>query len=350
MPRAAQPPTAARSGGRVAARRARQQRRWRRRLLVGTAVLVVAALVVGVVFAFSDTPAGRDASPAAQATTVGSAATGGLGAAFAQPDVAAAAMVAARSGVVAVDSYDFRTLAADVDTGTQATTGAFRGTYRAAMLGDVTAHAKQMQTVQTATVQKVGLLSLSTDGLRAEVLVLALLSTADTTSPSPRATPVTLDVTMLDVNGNWLVAGMADVTRNPLPDDAPAGTPDLEAAVAAGRSAIVALLSYRREEFDADFQRALDVLDDNGRKQQEPQRDPIKAQLDRDRIDLGGDIDALAVEDAGFTAVTLLAAVDHYRVDAAGNRSELGELRVEVGMLDVGGTWLVDSFVSLPSS
>lgn len=335
--------------GRAAARRARAQQRWRRWLLGGGAAIGVAALVASVVLALLGTNAGRGARAAAQTTAVGPA-TDRLGAAFAQPEVAAAAMVAARGAVQAIDSYDYRTLASALDAGTQVTTGDFRGTYRAAMVGDIAARAKQFHTVQTCAVQKVGLLSLSQDGLRAEVLVLALLSTTDTTSPAPRVSPVTLDVTMLDSTGTWLVAGMADVTGSPLPEEAPAGTTDLQAAVAAGRRAVAALLSYRRSHFAADFRRALDVLDENGRQQQEPQRAAIKAQLDRDHIDLGGDIDALAVEDAGFASVTLLAAVDHYETDAAGNRSSLGELRVEVGMLNVGGAWLVDSFVTLPSS
>jgi hypothetical protein len=215
----------------------------------------------------------------------------------------------------------------------------------------------RFHTVQACTVQKVGLLSLSDDGRRAEVLVLALLSATDTTTDTatdtagaPQVTPVTLDVTMLDVNGTWLIAGMADLTGNPQPAGAPAGTADLQAAVTAGRAAITALLTYRHDHFDQDFRHALAVLDANGQRQQESQRDAIRTQLDRDRIDLGADIDALAVEDAGFTSVTLLAAVDHYRTDAAGNRTSLGELRLEVGMLDVDGTWLVDSFVTVPAS
>ena len=319
-------------------------------------MLVAAAVAVGV-FALSGPERGDRARPAGHASEIAAeTATGpattpdGIGAAFRDPETASAAMLAARTAVTAVDSYDYRTLAADIDAGTRATTGAFRGSYRAAMLGAVTATAHRDHTVQACTVQKAGLLSLTADGTRADVLVLALLRTTDTASPQGRAAPVALDVTMLQENGDWLVAGMAGVDQSPVPVDGSAGVNGLDAAVAEGQSAIVDLLTYRRDHFDADFGRALDVLDANGRQQQEPQRAAIEAQLERKRIDLGGELDALAVEDAGYGSVTLLAAVDHYQVDAAGNRTALGELRLEVGLVQSGGRWLVDSFVTLPSA
>jgi hypothetical protein len=272
----------------------------------------------------------------------------GLSAAFTDPASVGAALAAARTAVVTVDSYDYRTLARNRAAGLAVTTGAFRASYDSSMSGAVTAQANQYKTVQVCSVQKTGLASLNDDATQADILVYGALTISRAAATAGTApTPVDLNVTMKLVDGAWLIAAMEDLGQQPGSQTPPPGTRSLVTAVGAGRQAVLDLINYRRTHFDSDFQRALDRLAPTAAAQQSANKSSILAAMNAGSFDLGGTVVEVAVEDAGFDSATLLVSGHRYRQSDTGVRTALGDLRAEVAMSRVDGKWLLSQFTTI---
>ena len=270
-----------------------------------------------------------------------------VGAAFTDPTTAAAALLAGRTAVQTVDSYDYRTFARDRAAGRALTTGVFQAGYDTSMNGSVQQHALQTHTVQSCTVQRVGLVSLDGKAEQAVVLVFAVLSVTDDQHADAQTSPVSLNVTLQLVDGNWLIAAMADVSQLVQSQVQPPGNAELLAAAAAGRQAVDNLINYRRARFAADFQRSLTGLDATAAEQQKQNESSIRAQLSAGNYDLVGSVAEVAVEDAGFDAATLLVTGQRYQQTDDGNHTALPALRAEVPMIHSGSRWLVAQFTTV---
>lgn len=328
-----------------------QRRRYRRLtgwIAAAAVIAVLATLAVVWTAHRNDHTAAADPGSAAVGPQPSDEVTGSsLGAAFTDPPTVATVLLDARSGVQAVDSYDYRTFDRDRAAGHALTTGVFQSGYDQSMSGSVQQHARQNHTVQSCTVQRAGIVSMDAGAQQAVVLVLAVLSVTDSTHPDAQRSPVSLNVTMQRVGTSWLIAAMADAGQLVQSDATAPGTPDLLAAVTAGRKAVGNLINYRRASFAADFQRSLTGLGPTAATQQRDNEASIRDGMASGSYDLVGDVVEVAVEDAGFDAATLLVIGDRYQVSDDGNRTSLPALRAEVAMTRSGDAWLLAQFTQV---
>jgi hypothetical protein len=293
---------------------------------------------------------GGEDKPSAHGSSTGQDGTvdsSGQSAAFTDPSRVGSALAAARIGVMTVDSYDYRKLDQDRSAGTAVTTGTFRNAYQSSMSGAVKLHATQYKTVQLCAVQKTGLASLNADATQADVLVYGQLAITETGSSSTAPTPVSLNVTMKLVGGEWLIADMADLGQQAGSQSPPPGTGALIAAVNAGRQAVLDLISYRRSDFDSDFQRALDGLSQSAAAEQSKNKSSILAAMKGGSFDFGGTVVEVAVEDAGFDSATLLVSGHRYQQADGGKRAPLADMRAEAAMTRIDGKWLLTQFSTI---
>lgn len=270
-----------------------------------------------------------------------------LGAAFTDPPTVATVLLAARTAVQAVDSYDYRTFARDRAAGRALTTGVFQAGYDQSMGGAVQQHAQQNHTVQSCTVQRAGIVSMDAAAQQAVVLVFAVLSVTDSTHPTAQQSPVSLNVTVQRVGTSWLIAAMADAGQLVQAEVTAPGTPDLRAAVAAGRKDVGDLINYRRASFASDFQRSLAGLGPTAAAQQRANEASIHDGMTSGKYDLVGNVVEVAVEDAGFDAATLLVIGDRYQLSDNGNRTPLPGVRAEVAMARSDQGWLLVQFTTV---
>lgn len=270
-----------------------------------------------------------------------------LGAAFTDPPTVATVLLAARAAVQAVDSYDYRTFAQDRAAGRALTTGVFQAGYDASMRGSVQQQALHNHTVQSCTVQRAGIVSLDADTQQAVVLVFAVLSLTDSTHADAQLSPISLNVTMQRIGTSWLIASMSDAGQLVRTDLSPPGTPDLIAAVAAGRTAVNNLINYRRGSFASDFERSLSGLGSTAAAQQRANEPSIHDAMNSGGYDLVGNVVEVAIEDAGFGAATLLVIGDRYQATDDGNRTPQPTLRAEVAMTKSDHGWLLAQFTTV---
>lgn len=341
--------TAPRGPGRLALRRERRRRRRRLTGLVALALIVVAgaATAAGWALTRGSGPHAAAASRTPTGPPTDDVTGDSLGAAFTDPPTAASVLLAARAGVQAVDSYDYRSFDHDLATGLAATTGVFRASYDSSMHGAVRRSAMRTHTVQSCVVQRTGLVTMDTGAQQAVVLVFAVLTVSDSTNPSAQQSPVSLNVTMQLVGGSWLIASMSDAGSLVASDAQVPGTPDLRAAVAAARTAAGNLINYRREDFAADFGRALSGLGSAAAQQQRQNETALRNEMTIGGYDLVGTVVEVAVEDAGFDAATLLVTGQRFEQNDSGNRTALPDLRAEVAMTRAGSRWLLAQFTTV---
>lgn len=268
---------------------------------------------------------------------------------FSDPAVVTAVLAAAKSGVEAVDSYDYRALNQAIAAGLAATTGQFQASYRSAMTGTVASTAPTTHTVQTATVEKAGISSVSADMARASALVFGRLQTTDaTTGANPRVTPITLGVTLDSVGGSWLISAVNDFSTT-TGESQPPGTRALYDAAVAGAGEVVNLLTFSRADYDSDFGRALAGLTGPLLAEQQGQKSSILAQLTAAHSDYVGEIRCIGIESASGDSVIMLVAATSYAVDAAGQRSVQTLPKLEIGVTRINGVWLVNQFQAVGS-
>ncbi|WP_338184649.1 hypothetical protein [Jatrophihabitans sp.] len=269
---------------------------------------------------------------------------------FSSPTVVAAVLTAAKAGIVAVDSYDYRDLDAAIQRGLAVTTGDFEGSYRAAMTGGVAASAPVSHTVQTCSVQKIGITAVSADSTRASVLVFGELSTTDaSTGSTPRRTAITLGVTLQHVSGSWLISAVSDFSTA-AGKSQPPGTAALYDATLAGAQEVVDLLSFRRAHYDDDFSRALGGLTGPLLSEQQAQKTAILAAMTAANADYTGSVRCIGVVAAAGDSVTMLVAASSYQVAEDGTRTLQTLPRLELVVVRVGGAWLVDEFRAVSST
>jgi hypothetical protein len=269
-------------------------------------------------------------------------------AAFTEATAVATVLAAAKTAVQAVDSYDYRRLAANQAAGDALSTGDFRRRYDTSMTGDLATAADRDKTVQRATVEKTAIASLS--GPQATVLAFGRLDVTDTDHPAGTVTTITLGVTLQNESGTWRISGMNDLGSNGTFQAEPPGTPGLSAAVTAGAHEVVELLSYSRNNFAADFARALDGLTSTLRTSQAAKQGALEAAMATQKIDYAGAVRSIGIEDASGTSVLMLVCATGYRIDDDGKTAASGGLRFEIGVSYTRGRWLVSQYLPLASS
>ncbi len=325
-------------------------------LIAALLVVALGAAVVVVILVRRHT---GSSSPAAAATASGSiapqpiaslpiaspTATGSISTAeFTDASAVSGVLAAANTAVQTVDSYDYRHLAAAKVAGDKVSTGDFLTRFNTSLSGSIKASARSAKTVQQATVEKIGITSLS--GNQATALAVGRLQVVDTAHPGGRTTPLTLGVTMQSDGGVWRISNMTDLGANGTLTAAPPGTPGLAAAVTAGARGVVDLLSYTRNNFTADLNRALDGLTGTLRAAQQAQASALKSAMLSGGFDYAGAVRAVGIESASGTSVLMLACATGSRLDNSGKVSASGTLRYEVGVTYTGGRWLVSEFVA----
>ncbi|MEO6885534.1 MAG: hypothetical protein ABI232_04495 [Jatrophihabitantaceae bacterium] len=344
------PTRSARRADEAAARRRRRRLRLARAMFVGSLVVAVAMATVLVVLH----PWARDSSHRADAAPTVSAAPVDPGPAlFTDPDTAGAVLMAASVGVAAVDSYDFAQLDQSLTDGMAVSTGDFLTKYRASMEGVVRSSAVAGKVIQTCTVLAVGLRSIAPDRSQADLLVFGTVSVTQaqgTTRSAPQTSPVSLQVRMTRANATWLISAMVDVSSTQLPALAPPGGTALNQATTAGVREVVNLLSYRRSDFDGDFQRALNGLTTDLAQQQQASKGSIQNVMTNGGFDLVGTVGAAAVSAAGDDSVTLIVLSHSTRVDDRGMATMISSTRYQVALTRTGGKWLVSQFTALDQS
>jgi hypothetical protein len=322
-----------------------------------------AVVVVGIATAATVVLVHRHAGPAARAATAAgstapqpsigaslpvatpSAADTSSIAQFSDAASAGAVLAAAKTAVQTVDSYDYRHLAAAKAAGDRVATGAFLQRYDQSLSGAAAAAARSSKTVLQATVEKVGICSLS--ATQATVLTLGRLQSSDAAHPGGTTTPVTLGVTLRNEGGTWRIGEMADLGSTGSVPATPPGTIGLTAAVTAGARETVDLLSYTRNDFTADVARALAGLTGPLRTSQRAQANALLSAMTAGGFDYAGVVRAVGVESASGTSVLMLVCATGYRLGDSGKSLDSGPVRYEVGVSYTGGRWLVDEFVPL---
>ena len=269
---------------------------------------------------------------------------------FSDPTVVTTVLAAAKAGVQAINSYDYRNLDAAISAGLAATTGEFQTSYRAAMTGAVAATAPDSRTVQQCTVEKLGITAVSDDLATASALVFGRLTTTNTTTgTTPQVTTVTLGVTLRQIGGSWLISAVNDFSTTS-GEAQPPGTAALVDATIAGAGEVVNLLTFSRANFESDFGRALAGLTGPLLSEQQGQKQSILATLTAARADYVGAVRCIGIEDASADSVLMLVAATSYEVGADGQRSVQSLPNLEIGVVRINGTWLVDQFQAVGTS
>jgi hypothetical protein len=254
---------------------------------------------------------------------------------------------AAKTAVQTVDSYDYRKLAAAKLAGEKVSTGAFLTRFDVSLLGSIKASASKAKTVQQATVEKIGISSLS--GNQASAVALGRLQVTDTEHPGGHSTPLTLGVTLHSSGGTWRISDMTDLGASGTLQATPPGTPGLTAAVTAGAREVVDLLSYTRNNFSADLSRALNGLTGPLRAAQQAQASSLKSSMLSGSFDYAGAVRAVGIETASGTSLLMIVCATGTRLDNTGKALESGPLRYEIGVSYTGDRWLVSEYVPLGS-
>lgn len=324
-------------------------------MLVGALAAVVLVLAVRHSSPAPGAGASIEAAPSFGASlpvTTPSAATGPAAgraagdAEFADPTGVQAVLAAASTAVQTVDSYDYRHLDAARAAGDKVSTGAFRSGYDSA-LRKLAGAAADAHTVQQAVVQKIAVTEFSDDD--AGVLVFGRLDVTTRADPAGASEVLASGVTLQRSDGTWLISAMTDLSEQGEFAATPPGNAALVAAVTAAGHEVVNLLSYRRADFAADFDRALAGLTGPLRAQQAQRRADLLRSMTRSQTDYAGLVRSIGVESASGPDVLLLVCATGYSVQAKGSRQQSGTERFEVGVRYVGGRWLVSEYLALPS-
>ncbi|MGI8680201.1 MAG: hypothetical protein ACR2LX_16255 [Jatrophihabitans sp.] len=312
----------------------RPLRRWQRWTVgVGSVLLVLVAIAAAVVV-IQHVDGGGTQLTATRATA----------AELTDAQRAQGFIAGATSDIAAVSSYDYRTLDDALAAGSAVSTGGFRQSFRAALQGSLGAAAKQQRIVQTFDLVRAGIGSVSKDSATAKVLVFGVRTvTNDRPNGATRTSALTLTATMQRRGDRYLISDLESGTNPGLPP----GTGQLVVAAEAGREQVVDLLSYRRDHFAADNERALNNAVEPLRSQLMRSAADTRGALQAGKYDLSGAVTALAVEQASGDTVQLLVAATGTKIAANGARSDLTDGRYEVTVVLAGGYWRVSAVQSV---
>ena len=327
-------PTVRPAGSGPAHAQARPRRPRRRAgLLVLAAIVVAAAVAIAVVVVRGSGDSGSSASASASATNDATAAV-------THGDVANAFVAAATTDIVAVTTYDYRSLDTALSNGEPVTTGAYRASFRAALTGPLAAEARRVHRVQTFALLDAGIGEIAANSRSAKVLIFGVQSVTDaTTGGAARKTLVTLTATLQRQGSRYLVAQLAAGQNAGLP----AGTAGLRAAAEAGREQVVDVLSLRHDHFDADYNRALAGAVDPLRASLTSQLATTRKQVTSGGYDLAGTVTAVGVERVAGDTVVMLVAATGTRTTSAGKTTTVVDGRYRVTVVYVSGVWVTSA-------
>lgn len=260
------------------------------------------------------------------------------GAVLADTAQAEAFVAGATSDIAAVTSYDYRKLEEALSAGTSVTTGAYQQSYRAALQGEVGDTARRDRVVQTFDLLTAGIGRISANGARARVLIFGVETVRTGAGDgSTRTNPVTLTATIDKRGSSYLISALEVGTNAGLPP----GSDELAVAAEAGREQVLNVLSYRRDHFDADHNRALaGAVEPLRSALLSSAADTEQALLDG-KYDLTGVVTAIAVQRASGDTVELLVAATGTKIAGDGVRTELTDGRYAVTVVRVAGVWRV---------
>jgi hypothetical protein len=301
----------------------------RRAAVAGVALCIVGGAAAAVVLEL-DAGGARESPPAARRT---SSAPAVPGASLADPAAATAFLAGAASDVAAVTSYDYRALDDALNAGLAVTTGSYRSAFRAALTGQLADTARRTHAVHTFQTLALGIGEMSTH--TAQVLVFGEQTVTDrNTGPSGVSTPVTLRATMVRTGDRYLISDLVEGANAGLPP----GGPDLPVAAEAGRVEVINLLSYQRDDFDADLQRALSGATGALRTEIQANAPDTRTAMVRGQYDLSATVTAVAVERANRDTLTMLVAAAASRL-VDGRAPDVTDMRYEVTVVRAGAGW-----------
>jgi hypothetical protein len=308
--------------------------RRRRTVLLAGGGCVLAALVAAVLVITLGSGGGDKPAPRTSHHTAAPAA----GARLDNPDLATAFLAGAASDIVAVTTYDYRSLDEALQAGLSVTTGRYRTAYEQALTGPLAAAARSGHVLHEFAVLKLGIGQLNAAGTEAKVLIFGQQQvTDDSTHGKQVNSPVTLTATIQRTGPRYLISDLAQ-NANP---GLPAGSPDLTVAADSAATEVVNMLSYRRAAFAADLQRALSGATGALRTQLQQAAAATKATMTKGGFDLSGTITAVAVEQAQGDTVTMLVAATVNRLVAASAAARSTPVRYEITVnRAANGTWL----------
>jgi hypothetical protein len=323
---------------RLRAERAANRVRVRRILEVTGAALAI-VVIVSLALAFSgssDRPTKGNTQP-----TSGPAITG---ANLRDSVLATTFLGSASSDIAAVTTYDYRHLDDALSAGLAVTTGSYRQKYQLALTGDLARSAAAEHVVHTFEVLDVGIGGMSPDGTQARVLVFGRERIVDDrTGPDGEVSAITLCATIRRLGNRYLISELTQDTDPGLPP----GGPDLRTAVAAARTEVVNLLSFRRAEFPADLQRALDGATTPLREQLQSDSPDLQAALESGNYDTSGAVTATAIVRADADTVSLLIVAQESRaVDDAAEPTVVNH-RYEVTVTRTPSGWAASRVASV---
>jgi hypothetical protein len=211
--------------------------------------------------------------------------------AFADADVVAAVLSAAKSEVVTINTYDYRHLDKDFRAAEARTTGGYRTRLEHAHTSGLKDQLMHAKAIQQATVDHVGLVVLGNKAQGADVLVGGTLRTART-NVDPQTKRFTSVVTLTKDHGHWRVSA-----QNP-PDgvhDEPRGNAALHDAFAAAKAHLPALYTLRYKHFDDDYNKLLSYAIGDAETALTARQNAIDTQMQKQQIDYQGSVRALSV-------------------------------------------------------
>lgn len=121
-----------------------------------------------------------------------------------------------------------------------------------------------------------------------------------------------------------------------------------QAAMTAASQEVVNVLTYSRQNFEADFQRALSGMTGDLLADQQKNKDKTRAAMEKNKIDLKGEVSEVAysgTDEAGN--VLVLISATGYQVPADGTPVPTTFARFEMTMQRVGGKWLASNLESV---
>ncbi len=306
-------------------------RRARNRAGLLAALIVTVAVVVAAVLIVAD---GRS-DDSGSADPAG----GGQTASITDSAAAQAFMAGASTDIVAVTTYDYRSMDTALSNGELVTTGGYRTSFRAAFAGALATDAKRAHRVQTYSLLAAGIGTIAQDGKSAKVLTFGVQSvTDDTTAGKARQTLLTLTATIERQGNRYLISDL-NAGRNA---GLPAGSAGLRAAAEAGRAEITAVLTLHHDHFDADYDTALGGAVGPLRSTLTSQSAATRARITKGGYDLAGTVTAVGVQQAAGATLVLLVAATGTRT-SGGRTVVVDNGRYRVTVVHTGGRWVTSS-------
>ena len=245
-----------------------------------------------------------------------------------------------RADLAATNTYSYRTLAADLSAGLAHTTGTFQAQYRRAFTSLVEPTARRVGAGQSLQVNVVGIRS--RPGPTQADLLVELQTRVTRRSAAPRLNPETVAATVDEVHGRWLLSGVrTGGGGGPLGS---VGTAGLSAAGRAVDTGVVAISTFRRAHFAADYAHALSLTTGNLHRDLVSARATTLATLARMHLDVSGVVTGVAAVTAQGNNASFLVTSLGYRSTSP---SAPTDQDLEITAQLVGTRWLLSDVSSL---